>query len=202
MLQYVSSVCTAHLYHADHSTPGYNRMAVSGGIDCDALISIISGKVSDIPYVGVQKLIAFVNETCSPRLHWAKAGWPRYLSCFDGSVAYPQTWCDFGCAVQVVPRCQRAHDGVLDVMLLCSSPTSALASCGSEDRRSQLATCRVQKTQTDTRHQERRRKTMSMGSILHTTVRKIPFAGPGPYREVLVSSQRVVVQCCQHIHGR
>ncbi|CAL5225804.1 g8581 [Coccomyxa viridis] len=48
----------------------------------------------------LHKLIAFVNETCSPRLHWAKAGWPRYLSCFDGSVAYPQTWCDFGCAVQ------------------------------------------------------------------------------------------------------
>lgn len=55
--------------------------------------------------VGMQKLIGFVNETCSPRLHWAKAGWPRYLSCFDGSVAYPQTWCDFGCAVQVIPSC-------------------------------------------------------------------------------------------------
>lgn len=52
-------------------------------------------------YVAVQKLIGFVNETCSPRFHWAKAGWPRYLSCFDGSAAYPDTWCDFGCAVQV-----------------------------------------------------------------------------------------------------
>ena len=50
----------------------------------------------------MQKLITFVNETCAPRFHWAKAGWPRYLSCFDGSVAYPDTWCDFGCAVQVI----------------------------------------------------------------------------------------------------
>ena len=48
-----------------------------------------------------QKLIGFIKDTCNPRFHWAKAGWPRYLSCFDGSTVYPDTWCDFGCAAQV-----------------------------------------------------------------------------------------------------
>lgn len=37
---------------------------------------------------------------CGPaRLHWGKAGWPRWASCFDGAKEYPR-WCDFGCAVQ------------------------------------------------------------------------------------------------------
>ena len=50
----------------------------------------------------MQKLIGFVQEVCQrPRLHWGKAGWPRYQKCFDGAQVYPQTWCDFGCAVQV-----------------------------------------------------------------------------------------------------
>lgn len=32
------------------------------------------------------------------RIHWGKAGWPEE-GCWDGSREYPETWCDFGCAV-------------------------------------------------------------------------------------------------------
>jgi len=42
------------------------------------------------------------NPACGGRLHWGKAGWPRFLPNFDGAVApngYPDTWCQFGCAV-------------------------------------------------------------------------------------------------------
>lgn len=40
----------------------------------------------------------FLNE-CDARLHWGKWGWVKYQPCFDGAVTYPETWCDFGCAV-------------------------------------------------------------------------------------------------------
>ena len=37
------------------------------------------------------------------RMHWGKAGWQKWASCFDGSTEYPASWCDFGCAVQAKP---------------------------------------------------------------------------------------------------
>jgi hypothetical protein len=40
----------------------------------------------------------FVNK-CQGRLHWGKEGWPRHAACFDGAATYPDSWCDFGCAV-------------------------------------------------------------------------------------------------------
>ncbi len=49
----------------------------------------------------VQKLVKFIKDTCNPRFHWAKAGWPRYFSCYDGAAYFPEMWCDFGCAVEV-----------------------------------------------------------------------------------------------------
>ena len=33
------------------------------------------------------------------RLHWGKWGWVKYDPCFDGAISFPETWCDFGCAV-------------------------------------------------------------------------------------------------------
>jgi FAD binding domain/D-arabinono-1,4-lactone oxidase len=36
---------------------------------------------------------------CNARLHWAKYGQPQLDKCFDGAQRYPQSWCDFGCAV-------------------------------------------------------------------------------------------------------
>lgn len=37
---------------------------------------------------------------CSPaRLHWGKGGWPD-PGCWNGAEYYPDTWCDFGCAVK------------------------------------------------------------------------------------------------------
>ncbi|CAK0779632.1 hypothetical protein CVIRNUC_004824 [Coccomyxa viridis] len=48
----------------------------------------------------LQKLVQLVKDTCDARLHWGKAGWPRYNGCFDGATVFPATWCDFGCAVE------------------------------------------------------------------------------------------------------
>jgi hypothetical protein len=48
-----------------------------------------------------QKVVEFIRDECNIRFHWGKAGWPRYNGCFEGSVTYPDTWCDFGCAVEV-----------------------------------------------------------------------------------------------------
>lgn len=40
------------------------------------------------------------SPVCGPaRLHWGKAGWPQWATCFDGAKEYPK-WCDFGCAVR------------------------------------------------------------------------------------------------------
>ncbi|GMH42611.1 hypothetical protein BSKO_10530 [Bryopsis sp. KO-2023] len=40
------------------------------------------------------------NPACATaRLHWGKAGWPE-SGCWHGADEYPDTWCDFGCAVQ------------------------------------------------------------------------------------------------------
>ena len=42
------------------------------------------------------------RQDCGARLHWGKAGWPQWGACFDGAREYPDTWCHFGCAVQVL----------------------------------------------------------------------------------------------------
>jgi FAD/FMN-containing dehydrogenase len=41
----------------------------------------------------------FMNCSDAARFHWGKWGWVKYQPCFDGAVKYPETWCDFGCAV-------------------------------------------------------------------------------------------------------
>jgi len=46
------------------------------------------------------EVLDFFLEQCGARLHWGKAGWPTHQPCFDGAEDYPETWCDFGCAVQ------------------------------------------------------------------------------------------------------
>ena len=48
----------------------------------------------------LQRVLQILLNECSGRLHWGKAGWPRYNACFDGSAHFPD-WCSFGCAVQV-----------------------------------------------------------------------------------------------------
>lgn len=47
-----------------------------------------------------QRVLQLLLKECNGRLHWGKAGWPRYNACFDGSAHFPD-WCSFGCAVQV-----------------------------------------------------------------------------------------------------
>lgn len=53
---------------------------------------------SNVPF---KELMAYLvtSPECSPaRLHWGKAGWPD-PGCWNGAEVYPDTWCDFGCAV-------------------------------------------------------------------------------------------------------
>lgn len=45
------------------------------------------------------KVVELFRTRCNARLHWGKAGWPRFADCFDGAREYPATWCSFGCAV-------------------------------------------------------------------------------------------------------
>lgn len=52
---------------------------------------------------GEQEIMEEFRDNCNARFHWGKAGWPRLLPCFDGQKYYPETWCDFGCAVAVRP---------------------------------------------------------------------------------------------------
>ena len=49
----------------------------------------------------MQTVISLFHDKCQARLHWGKAGWPEHEPCYDGSIHLPQTWCHFGCAVQV-----------------------------------------------------------------------------------------------------
>jgi hypothetical protein len=50
----------------------------------------------------VQALVEVLRgSTCQGRMHWGKAGWDKWASCFDGATEYAATWCSFGCAVKV-----------------------------------------------------------------------------------------------------
>ncbi|KDD75423.1 hypothetical protein H632_c692p2 [Helicosporidium sp. ATCC 50920] len=46
-----------------------------------------------------EEVMKFFRYNCDARLHWGKAGWPQYASCFDGAQEYQEQWCHFGCAV-------------------------------------------------------------------------------------------------------
>eukprot|EP00963_Diacronema_lutheri_P002356 scaffold155_cov347-Pavlova_lutheri.AAC.35 len=49
------------------------------------------------------------DEKCKgSRMHWGKAGWPDE-GCWDGSKEYPDTWCDFGCAVRMLDPNGKFH---------------------------------------------------------------------------------------------
>ena len=49
-----------------------------------------------------QEVMRIFRQDCGARLHWGKAGWPQWGACFDGAREYPDSWCHFGCAVQVL----------------------------------------------------------------------------------------------------
>lgn len=52
------------------------------------------------PNVKFDRVMDLFMQRCGARMHWGKAGWPRLNKCFDGAAVYPNSWCDFGCAVQ------------------------------------------------------------------------------------------------------
>ncbi|KAK9908861.1 hypothetical protein WJX75_003902 [Coccomyxa subellipsoidea] len=46
------------------------------------------------------RVMGIFRQECGARMHWGKAGWPRWAACFDGAKEFPDTWCHFGCAVR------------------------------------------------------------------------------------------------------
>eukprot|EP00887_Chlorella_sp_A99_P005590 scaffold1.g5590.t1 len=58
------------------------------------------------------KVIQLFRDRCQARLHWGKYGWNAFSKCFDGSKEYPDTWCDFGCAVQELDPTGKASAGL------------------------------------------------------------------------------------------
>ena len=61
-----------------------------------------------------QQVVRIFRNTCGARLHWGKAGWPQHALCFDGAAEYPDTWCDFGCAAQMLDPMEK-FKGLSDV---------------------------------------------------------------------------------------
>lgn len=61
------------------------------------------------------QVVAFLrgNPACSGRLHWGKAGWPD-TGCWHGAQEYPNTWCDFGCAVRALDPKGKFSDSAAD----------------------------------------------------------------------------------------
>lgn len=68
-------------------------------LSCVALSQDYISKSSGRNNTEFQTVISLFREKCDARLHWGKAGWPEHAQCFDGAKEYPETWCDFGCAV-------------------------------------------------------------------------------------------------------
>ncbi len=58
-------------------------------------------KSSNSPNRQFNRVVELFRQRCGARLHWGKAGWPQHATCFDGAEEYPDSWCHFGCAVQV-----------------------------------------------------------------------------------------------------
>jgi len=82
-----------------------------------------------------QVLNYFLDE-CDARLHWGKAGWPTHTPCFDGAEEYPESWCDFGCAVAELDpegKFRSASDVWRWSASRAGSPVSDFSSCCSPD---------------------------------------------------------------------
>jgi len=65
----------------------------------DDFVYYNQGRQSNVPF---KNLMAYLVTTpfCAPaRLHWGKPAFPD-PGCWNGAVDYPETWCDFGCAVR------------------------------------------------------------------------------------------------------
>lgn len=71
--------------------------ACSSHTAAEDYVSRSTGKVND----QFQRITQLFRQRCGARLHWGKEGWTRHSKCFDGATEYPNTWCHFGCAVQV-----------------------------------------------------------------------------------------------------
>ena len=60
------------------------------------------------PHPSPSSALLHRRDRCGARWHFGKAGLNEVVvkneGCFDGTKDYPQTWCHFGCAVQVRSR--------------------------------------------------------------------------------------------------
>jgi hypothetical protein len=73
------------------NTHGGSRMYVN----IEDYLSKSSGK----PNTKWDSVVEIFLNRCNARLHWGKYGQPQLDACFDGAQRFPETWCDFGCAV-------------------------------------------------------------------------------------------------------
>lgn len=64
-------------------------------VNIEDYVSLSSGK----PNQEFDQVVRFFMDKCNARLHWGKYGFSEYDPGFDGAKVYPNTWCDFGCAV-------------------------------------------------------------------------------------------------------
>jgi hypothetical protein len=65
-------------------------------VNIEDYVSLSTGQ----PNKEFDQVVRFFMDKCGARLHWGKYGFSEYDPSFDGAKTYPDTWCDFGCAVQ------------------------------------------------------------------------------------------------------
>jgi FAD/FMN-containing dehydrogenase len=95
-------------------------------------LSISSGRQNS----EFDEVLNYFLDECDARLHWGKAGWPTHTPCFDGAEDYPETWCDFGCAVAELDpdgKFRSASDVWRWSASRAGTPVSDFSSCCSPD---------------------------------------------------------------------
>jgi hypothetical protein len=67
-----------------------------------AMSRFSAGAHHETTHAFAQQVVELFMTSCNARFHWGKAGWSTFWPCFDGATVYPDTWCHFGCGVQVL----------------------------------------------------------------------------------------------------
>ena len=80
----------------------YYLSATQGGPRMYINIEDYITKSTKVRNAKFDRFVEILMTRCNSRLHWGKFGWEIFEKCYDGSASknYPNTWCDFGCAVQ------------------------------------------------------------------------------------------------------
>ncbi|PNH11479.1 D-arabinono-1,4-lactone oxidase [Tetrabaena socialis] len=81
------------------------------------------------------------------RLHWGKAGWPD-AGCWHGDKEFPNTWCDFGCAVRQLDPKDKLRDSAPDRWTWEGVPLEQCCGPDGFRRGDPACTCRVKHART------------------------------------------------------